>query len=81
MVQSVIQLSIAPKLLVSPQEAADMCGVRGAKKFLGICPVPLVDIDDGRKHYAVRDLESWIESKKNSGSQAKSDDQLLAELV
>jgi len=80
-VQSVIQLSIAPKILVSLQEAADMCGVRGTKKFLGICPVAPVDIGDGREHYAVRDLENWVESKKTSGSQAKSDEQLLEESI
>lgn len=79
--QSIVQFNVTPKLLVSLEEAAAMCGIRGPKKFLGLCPVVPVDIGDGKYRYHLPDLEGWIESKKNSGPFAKTDDQILSELV
>ena len=81
MMHSVVQLNILPKLLVNQAEAAEMCGIRGLKKFLSLCPVTPVDMGDGKCRYHVPDLECWIESKKVSGVGNKTDDQLLAELT
>lgn len=67
-----LDISIAPRRMLTPREAAQYCRMPLAKlKILsGISPVKM---PHGKELFDLRDLDTWIDSLKRGGDPSDSD--------
>lgn len=67
--------------LLTLTDAAYYCGV-SIPILKGICPVSPISLGEGErlKRYDVRDLDTWIDSKKGANDNQLTADALLADL-
>jgi hypothetical protein len=63
MASATLQITIAPKRMLTKAEAAAHCG-RPVKRFEVECTVTSVKFPNGDRRYDVRDLDHWLDGFK-----------------
>ncbi len=81
MVSSIVHLNIAPKRMLTVEEAAQTCGFQNKKSFTRCCPVKAIDLGDGKPRYDARDLDKWIDGHKQGQKSVSEIDSLIAQLA
>jgi hypothetical protein len=64
MTQTILNIAVIPKRMLTKIEAAAHCG-RPIKRFEAECPVRPIQFENGDLRYDIHDLDAWLDSLKS----------------
>jgi len=73
-----LNISVIERRMLSQAEAAHYTGL-AARYFKAVCPVPPVEMRPGKFLWDKRDLDKWIDAKKE-GAEVATQSAILAKL-